>query len=143
MRIVLDTSCVVAALRSPTGASAELIRLAARRRIALLGSLSLALQYLDVCARPDVLRGTNIALDDAVRFANEVVALLQPVEIRFRWRPAANDPGDDHVIETALNGGADAIATFNLRDFEDASKRFGLRVVTPGDILRGLEKFDG
>ena len=54
------------------------------------------------------------------------LGLFEPVEIRFRWRPAGPDAGDDHVIETALNGRADAVVTFNLRDFAEASRRFGV-----------------
>lgn len=143
MRIVLDTSVLIAALRSPSGASAELLRLAVKQRITLLGSLSLALEYLDVCARAESRRATAVTEADALRFANEVVALLDPVEIRFRWRPVSPDPGDDHVVETALNGGAEAIVTFNARDFVQASQRFGLPALPPADILRKLEAHDG
>ena len=42
------------------------------------------------------------------------------------------------VLEAAVNGGADALATFNLRDFASAGERFGLAVVRPGAILRML-----
>jgi putative PIN family toxin of toxin-antitoxin system len=143
VRIVLDTNVVVAALRSGKGASAELLRLAVRKRVTLVGSLTLALEYLDVCERETSWQGTNAAQADATRFADEVVALLDPVDIRFRWRPAARDPGDDHVVETALNGGAEAIVTFNIRDFAEAGARFGLPVLTPADILRTLERTDG
>jgi putative PIN family toxin of toxin-antitoxin system len=143
MRIVLDTSVLIAALRSPSGASAELLRLAVKQRITLLGSLSLALEYLDVCARAESRSATTVTEADALRFANEVVALLDPVEIRFRWRPVSPDPGDDHVVETALNGGAEAIVTFNARDFLQASQRFGLPALPPADILRKLEARDG
>lgn len=139
MRVVLDTNVLIAAMRSPRGASAEVLQLALNKRITLVGGLSLALEYLDVCGRPESRAGTNIAEADALRFANEVVAQLDPVEISFRWRPAAPDPGDDHVIETALNGGAAAIVTFNTRDFSRAAARFGLQVLTPADILRRLE----
>lgn len=143
MRLVLDTSVVVAALRSPSGASAELVRLAARQLVTLLGSMSLALEYLDVCGRAETREGTNVSETDALRFADEVVALLSPVEIWFRWRPTSPDAGDEHVVETALNGGAEAVVTFNLRDFAQASQRFGLQVARPADILRKLETPNG
>lgn len=143
MRLVLDTNVVVAAMLSQRGASAELIRLSVRGRVTVIGTLSLALEYLDVCARPDVRAGSSISEAEAVRFADEVAALLSPVEVRFRWRPAGPDPDDDHVIEAALNGAADAIVTFNSRDFAEASRRFNLPVVAPADIIRGLESSDG
>lgn len=143
MRIVLDTNVVIAALRSSRGASAELLRLAVRKRVTLVGSLSLALEYLDVCERTTSWQGTNATQADAKRFVDEVVALLDPVDIRFRWRPSTPDPGDEHILETALNGGAEAIVTFNMRDFAEAGTRFGLPVMTPADTLRALERTDG
>jgi putative PIN family toxin of toxin-antitoxin system len=143
VRLVLDTNVVVAALLSQRGASAELIRLGVRRRVVLIGTLSLALEYLDVCGRPEVLSRCLVSAADAARFANEVVALLTPIEVRYRWRPAGPDADDDHVIEAALNGGANAIVTFNRKDFAEASRRFNLRVVTPSAILGELESSDG
>ncbi len=143
MRLVLDTNVVVAAMRSQRGASAELFRLAVRQRLTLVGTLSLALEYLDVCARPEVRAGTTISEVEAVKFAEEVVALLTPIDVKFRWRPAGPDPADDHVIEAALSGGANAVVTFNGRDFEEASRRFNLPVRRPSDIVRELEQSDG
>ncbi|HXW14879.1 MAG TPA: hypothetical protein VEN79_10250 [Terriglobia bacterium] len=34
-------------------------------------------------------------------------------------------PNDDMVLETAVNGNADAIVTFNQRDFEAAVRDYG------------------
>jgi hypothetical protein len=56
----------------------------------------------------------------------------------FRWRPAADDPGDDHVLETAINGQAEVIATFNLEDMRRGAARFGIDVERPGIVLRRL-----
>jgi len=135
MRLVLDTNVVVSAMRSPAGASAEVIRLAVRKRVTLLGTLALALEYIEVSTRRSTLQGTNISSADAERFANQVIALLDPVEIRFDWRPLAPDPDDDLVMMAALNGAADAVVTFNLRDFLAPAHAFGLQVMTPAHIL--------
>ena len=143
MRIVLDTSVVVAALRSEAGASSEILRLALQGRLKLIGTLSLALEYLDVCGRPEIRAGLAITEAEALKFADQVVALLHPTEVRFRWRPLGPDPGDDHVVEAALNGGAEAIVTFNGRDFAKASQAFGLRILRPADSLRDLEHSNG
>jgi predicted nucleic acid-binding protein len=49
------------------------------------------------------------------------------------------DPDDDLVLETAVNGRADVVVTFNRRDFEPAAGLFGLKVVTPADAVRRPE----
>jgi predicted nucleic acid-binding protein len=59
-----------------------------------------------------------------------------PVINHFRWRPVLTDPDDDLVLETAVNGMADAIVTFNVFDFQRATTLFGIDVVRPGEILR-------
>ncbi|PYU01971.1 MAG: hypothetical protein DMG34_17280 [Acidobacteria bacterium] len=42
------------------------------------------------------------------------------------------DPNDEMVLETAMNGRADAIVTFNERDFRPVAARFRSSVVRPG-----------
>jgi len=37
------------------------------------------------------------------------------VHLRFLWRPRLKDPADEMVLETAVNGGADRLVTFNMR----------------------------
>jgi hypothetical protein len=60
---------------------------------------------------------------------------------RVRWsraRPVAADPDDDMVIETAINGGADVIATFNIGDMRAGAARYGIAVERPGAVPRRL-----
>lgn len=39
------------------------------------------------------------------------------------------------VLETAVNGGADVLVTFNRRHFADAARQFHLTVVSPREAL--------
>jgi predicted nucleic acid-binding protein len=47
-----------------------------------------------------------------------------------------HDPGDEMVLEAAINGEADALITFNVSDFADPGKRFGIPIMRPADVLR-------
>jgi predicted HicB family RNase H-like nuclease len=56
----------------------------------------------------------------------------------IRTRPMLPDPNDEMVLETTIHGRADAIVTFNERDFRPVAARFRCSVVRPGEIVRGL-----
>lgn len=60
------------------------------------------------------------------------------VESHFVWRPQLRDPADEMVLEAAVNGQADAIVSFNHRDFGTAPARFGLALLLPQDAFRRL-----
>ncbi|TSE24953.1 hypothetical protein Taqua_01261 [Tepidimonas aquatica] len=53
----------------------------------------------------------------------------------YLWRPQLPDPSDEMVLETALNGHADALATHNVADFAAAAKRFALPLLTPRQLV--------
>ena len=58
------------------------------------------------------------------------------VTVYYGWRPNLPDEGDNHLIELALAGGAQAIVTHNLRDLRGGELRLGnLRVLTPAQCL--------
>ena len=39
------------------------------------------------------------------------------------------------VLETAVNGGANTLITFNLRDYGDVPSRFGIEVLLPREAI--------
>ena len=40
------------------------------------------------------------------------------------------------VLEVAVNGQADAIVTFNLRDYDNVPDMFNIAVINPAEALR-------
>ena len=127
----MDTDAVVAAMRSPGGASAALLRAARTGRVTLLATAPLCLEYESVCSRPEHVEAARFSQADLGVFLDAVVALVEPVEAWFLWRPQLRDPGDELVLEAAVNGRADVIATFNRRDFLPGASRFGVDVLLP------------
>ncbi len=134
----MDTDVIVAALRSPTGASAALLRRARLGQLRLAASVSLFTEYEAVCLRPEHGQAAGLTTQEVEIFLNAVASLVQPVAIHFRWRPQLRDPGDEMVLEAAVNAGADVLLTFNQRHFSAAAERFGLRLSLPGPFLRSL-----
>jgi putative PIN family toxin of toxin-antitoxin system len=138
MRLVLDTNVLIAAFRSRAGAAAEIVRLIRRRELTMVATVALFLEYEAVLARPEHLVRAEITAAEADIALDVVAAIAEPVESHFLWRPRLRDADDDMVLEAAANGRADAIATFNTRDFAGVASQFGIAVLTPAEILRRL-----
>jgi putative PIN family toxin of toxin-antitoxin system len=137
-RVVLDTDIIVTALRSATGGSNAVLREAAHGRITPLVTPALFLEYEAVLKRPEQRLVHGLGLRDIDRFLSALAAACEAVEVSFQWRPQLSDTNDEMVLETAVNGQADALITHNVRDFAKGAERFGLRVLRPGEFLKEL-----
>lgn len=128
---MLDTDTVVAGVRCPDGASAAILSLARSGAVALMVTVPLALEYESVCLRAEHRAATGLTAREAALFADAVIAMCGPVSVHFLWRPQLRDASDEMVLETAINGRADAILTFNARDFGNrraiSAFKFGCR----------------
>ena len=139
MRLVLDTSAVVSAMRSPSGASAALLMQARKGNVRLLANVALALEYEAACCRAEHIMAAGLTVHEVEIFVDAVLAMIEPVESHFIWRPLLRDPADEMVLEAAVNGRAAAIVTFNQRDFGDIPLRFGIEVLTSAIALRRIK----
>lgn len=139
-KIVLDTSVVVAGLRSRSGAGNAVLRLIAERRLVLLASPPLFLEYEEVLKRPEHRLAHGLTPEAIDEFLAELAALVEPVDIDFFWRPQTRDPNDEMVLEAAINGGADALVTYNLADFRMAGERFRIPILSPADLLKKVRR---
>jgi putative PIN family toxin of toxin-antitoxin system len=138
MRIVMDTDVLVAALRSSTGASRVVYQLIREGAIEGVASVALFLEYETILLREEHLEATGLDRTEIDLILNELAGILRPIALYFRWRPLLSDPDDERVFETAINGQADALVTFNVRDYLPAANRFNLAVLRPGEFLRRL-----
>ncbi len=138
-RIVLDTSVVVSGLRTRLGAGNAVLRLVAERRLVVLATPPLFLEYEDVLKRPEHRLVHGLGIEAIDEFLAELAALIEPVEVHFQWRPQSKDPNDEMVLEAAINGRADALVTYNLADFAGAAERFGIPVLRPSELLKKVK----
>ena len=139
MRLVLDTNVIVTAMRSPKGASVALLMAARRERITILANVALALEYEATCRRAEHGVAAGLRPSQVNIFVDAVIAMVEPVEAHFLWRPQLRDPADEMVLEAAVNGRASAIVTFNSEDFGGIPLQFGVEVLSPVDVLRRIE----
>ena len=135
LRVVLDTSVLVAAIRSRRGASFELLTLLGSGAFEVAVSVALVLEYESSLLRH---RAASALSEQEIRdLVDYVCGVAIPQEIFFLWRPFLRDPNDDLVLELAVSARCDAVVTHNVRDFVGADK-VGVRVITPGKFLHEL-----
>ncbi len=107
------------------------------RRLVVVCSVPLFIEYEAVLSRPEQLFAASVSLKDIANLLDVLAGTVEPVEIQFLWRPQLRDPSDDMVLEAAVNGGASSIISFNQRDFFPQADTFGLTVQTPAQFFQG------
>jgi predicted nucleic acid-binding protein len=138
-RTVLDTDVLVAAVRSDRGASRVLLKAALERRYPMIVSVPLMLQYESVLNRSEHLEAARLSVEGVEILLDALAMVIEPVRISYLWRPVLPHADDDLVLETAVNGRAGIVVTFNRRHFEPAATPFGLEILAPADAVRRLE----
>jgi hypothetical protein len=101
VRFVLDTNVVVAAMRSPAGASAALLMAARQKKITILANVARALEYEATCLRAEHGVAARLRPQQVAIFIDAVIAIIEPVETHFlsRQRGRAADAGGCHPVK--------------------------------------------
>lgn len=138
--VLLDTNVLVAGLTSSRGASFVLLQAAAAGRLQMAASPALWLEYESVLKRDSIrdLHGFSVQRID--QFLSALAVWVHPVSLHYIWRPQLRDPGDEMVLEAAVNGQVSALVTHNVRDFSAAAPKFSLQVLTPAHLILSMEK---
>jgi putative PIN family toxin of toxin-antitoxin system len=134
-QIVIDSSVIIAGLRSKRGYAFQLLSLVGKGRFDIHLSVPLVLEYEEVLLRE--LSNLYITRSDVNDFLNYHCSVARLHEIFFLWRPHLRDPSDDMLLELALKAGCDSIVTYNKRDFRGA-EQFGIEVIDPGTLLNRI-----
>ena len=111
---------------------------ALNRRFEVLVSVPLMIEYEAVLTRPEQIEAIGLASDEVKEILDALAKVAVPVPLWFLWRPRLKDPADEMVLETAVNGVADRLVTFNVRHLADAAAEFGVRVLRPGAAWREI-----
>jgi predicted nucleic acid-binding protein len=130
---------MVAALRSDRGASRQLLISVLDKRIELLISVPLMVEYEAVLTRAVHLVASRLSAQDVSDVLDALATVSTPVTFWFLWRPQLQNPADEMVLETAVNGGADWLVTFNERHLAAAARRFGIQVAAPGKAWKEIQ----
>jgi predicted nucleic acid-binding protein len=137
IRAVVDTNVLFEGLTKRNSASTLILRAWYRGLFQACVSLALQYEYYDVLSRklsPQRWQRVQPAL-------GSLLETSKPIVPHYLWRPSSPDPGDEFLIDCAMNAKA-WIVTYNMRDFLSARLELGLIVLTPQDLLYELAKED-
>ena len=136
-RIVIDTSVLISALIGSTGASRELIRLCLQGEYQPLMGNNLFLEYESVVLREEIITQCTLTKQEIFALLDAFMSVCQWIDIYYLWRPNLRDEADNHLIELAIAGNAQIIATKNIKDFLNSDLIFpNLYILKPEQIVR-------
>jgi putative PIN family toxin of toxin-antitoxin system len=138
LRVVVDTDVLLSAFISPEGASRQLVLDALDGKFALLLSTLLLVEYESVLRRPQHLARARATEAEVTEILDALAGICTPVVFDYNWRPTGAHADDELVIETAINGHANALATFNLKDMGNAGGLFGFHAQRPCPLVRRM-----
>ncbi|MCD6187056.1 MAG: putative toxin-antitoxin system toxin component, PIN family [Desulfuromusa sp.] len=133
--IVIDTCVLISALRSKNGASFKLVSLVDSQKFSFSLSVPLVLEYESTAKRIASSLGlTHADIEDIIDY---LCTIGKHRKVHYLWRPNLKDPGDDFVLELAVESECQYIVTFNIKDFSKANN-FNVAVITPQELLRKI-----
>jgi uncharacterized protein len=140
MIVVVDTNVFISAAMSANGASRQIIRLCLQGHMTPLMGNALFSEFEDVCSRDALFDERLISREDRNSLLDAFFASCTWVPIYFLWRPNLRDETDNHVMELAIAGGAEAIITANKKDFRNSELSFPhIEICNPVEFLnKGL-----
>ena len=136
-KIVVDTNIFVNALiGQKESASRELLRQCLQGKYQPLMGNALFAEYQDVVNRDHITAVCPLTSIERTNLLAAFMSVCQWVRVYYLWRPNLPDEADNHLIELAVAGNAQIIATRNVKDFKRSQLKFSrLKVLKPEEIL--------
>ena len=138
MKIVIDTSVWISALITKESKARELLRLVFQAKLSPQMSEALFREYEDVMKRKKIQESTPLTLLEQNELFEAYLSSCRWNEIYYLWRPNLKDENDNFVVELAVASGAEAIITYNVKDFKDAELIFKHKIITPEDFIKEM-----
>lgn len=142
IRIFIDSSVIVAAMFSSEGGSSKILALCEAGLLEGNVSKHVTDEVGEVLKRkfPEMIED----FENLLKLANlKVLKKVKEAEIA-RAKNWISDKNDVPILAAAKQLNVDVLITLDIRHFikdEDVSKKSGLRILTPGEFLRGFVKY--
>ncbi len=135
LRAVVDTNVVFEGLTKRGGACGLIVEAWLAGLFTPCVANALAYEYADVLSH----KLSHQKWQSVQPVLAVMLAKAEYVPVRYSWRPTSPDPGDDHVIDCAMNA-ISVVVTSNIADYQLAVSHLGLTVLTPVQFVTMLGK---
>ena len=135
--IVIDTNILVAALQKDGNSARRILRLCLLGEYQAIIGAALFAEYEDVLSRDSLFEKSVLDQLEREQVFNGFLSVCKWCEVFYAWRPNLPDEADNHLIELAIAGQAQAIVTRNLRDLAQGELKFpNLQILNPEQFLQ-------
>lgn len=134
----MDTSVWISALITKNSKARELLGLAFRAKIFPQINEALYREYEDVMERVEIQNSTPLSKVEQNELFEAYMSTCNWNEIYYMWRPNLKDENDNFIVELAVASGAEAIITYNIKDFRSTELFFKHKIITPEDFIKEM-----
>lgn len=138
MKIVIDTSVWISALITKDSKARELLRLVFQAKLYPQMSEALFREYEDVMKRKKIQSLTPLSTVEQNELFEAYLLTCKWNEIYYMWRPNLKDESDNFIVELAVASGAEALITYNIKDFKNVELIFKHKIITPEDFMKEI-----
>lgn len=97
------------------------------------------LEYEEVVRRPSIVEQSPLSESEIGELLDAFASVCAWTTVYYRWRPNLVDEADDHLLELAIAGGADAIVTKDVGHLRSGELRFPqIRILRPEELVKEL-----
>ena len=139
-RVALDTNVLFSALVSPRGASYQILSLVIEDELICTATPALWAEYEEQLSAERFRALTPLSPREVDDVLDYLAAIVEPAYNDYVWRGLLPDEDDAIVVETAFNGRADVLITFNTDHFEAIRDRVPFLIQRPGEFLNNWRK---
>lgn len=137
IKIVVDTNIFIGVLIGQSeSASRELVRQCLKGKYQPLMGNALFAEYQDVVNRDNITALCPLTTNEKTKLLAAFMNVCQWVRVYYLWRSNLPDEADNHLIELAVAGNAQIIATRNIKDFQRSQLQFPqFEILKPEEVL--------
>ncbi len=137
-KIVIDTNVLIGALIGKQySANRRLIELCFQEKFQPLINNTLFGEYEEVFNRQEIISKSPYSEEEANELFDAFLSICQWTKIYYLWRPNLVDENDNYLVELAVAGNAEIIATHNLKDLKNAELKFPqIQILPPQEVIK-------